>query len=425
MNGRAKSRTGKIKMKEKKKSAKQSAENKIRNKEIQRQADELKIKNGLLKNGAEKQLEFEEQIHILTKALASIDEGIFIIDILKPDFPVIYANRAFQKMTAHSKKEILSRNYFHLYGNKMDSSILDKIKEAIKKKKSAAGMMLEFQENGAKHWNLLRITPVKGAGDGVTHYIGIQTDITPIKEKEQEIVRQRESLLHVTRVGKLAEFVSSLAHEINQPLTSILSYAQASRRMLAGKEPEIEEILSHIISDNQRAAQVIKRLRSLLKKSEPEMKFLDINEVVRETTELISTDASVRKVSVTLALESALPPVKGDRIQLQQVLLNLISNSFDALEKTKSARKILLRTSLKGSGSIIAEVKDTGCGIPEENMPKLSKRFFTSKADGLGMGLSISRSIVREHGGSLEIENNKGRGVTVSFTLPAGENNNP
>ncbi|MGM0569028.1 MAG: ATP-binding protein [Elusimicrobiota bacterium] len=421
-------------MKEKKKPKKQSKEKKIRNKKkgrekmgekIQRQSDELKIKNGLLKNGAEKQIKSEEQIHIFNKALKSIDEGIFIIDIRQPGFPVTYANRAFQEMTGHSKEEILNRNYFHLYGDEMDSALLDKIKQTIQKKKSVTGLLLEFQKNGSKHWNLLRITPVKGAGDGVTHYIGIQTDITPIKEKEEEIVRQRESLLHVTRVGKLAEFVSSLAHEINQPLTSILSYAQASRRMLAGKEPEIDEILSHIISDNQRAAQVIRRMRSLLKKSEPEMKPLDINEVVIETTELISTDASVRKVSLDLALERTLPPVKGDRIQLQQVLLNLISNSFDALEKTKSERKILLRTSLKGPGAIIVEVKDTGCGIPEDNMPKLAKRFFTSKADGLGMGLSISRSIVQEHGGNLEIENNKDRGVTVSFTLPAGKNNNP
>jgi len=242
-----------------------------------------------------------------------------------------------------------------------------------------------------------------------------------IQIRMKEINEQREELLHVTRVGKLAEFVSSLAHEISQPLTAILSYAQAAQRMLLDREPEIQKILSYIINDDQRAAGVIQRLRLLLKKSVPEIKPLDINTLIDETIVLIAADAAIRNDVLEIELESNLPLVRGDRIQLQQVLLNLISNSFDALESSKDAREILIRTKRLGTGMIKVEVKDSGCGIPASNMPKLFTHFFTSKPDGLGMGLSISRSIVESHGGRLDVKNNPDRGVTFYFTIPVDQ----
>jgi two-component system sensor kinase FixL len=253
----------------------------------------------------------------------------------------------------------------------------------------------------------------------VTHYIGIQTDTTLMREIELEINEQREELLHVTRVGKLAEFVSSLAHEISQPLTAILSYAQAAKRMLAGDDPKLQEILQYIIDDDQRAAAVIQRLRALLKKSISEMKPLDINILINETVVLISTDATVRNISLKLELENSLPLIRGDRIQLQQVILNLVSNSFDALENIQGIREILISTSRKDANMIIVKVKDSGCGIPADNISKLFTHFFTSKTDGLGMGLSISRSIIEAHGGQIYVENNPDRGVTFYFTVPA------
>jgi two-component system sensor kinase FixL len=249
----------------------------------------------------------------------------------------------------------------------------------------------------------------------------IHIDATLIRKKELEIAKQREELLHVTRVGKLAEFVSSLAHEISQPLTAILSYAQAALRILADREPKLQEILQYIINDNQRATAVIQRMRLLLKKSKSEMKPLDINALINATIMLISTDATMRNDVLKIELESNLPQVLGDQIQLQQVLLNLISNSFDALESSKDAREILIRTSRKNTNTIIVEVKDSGCGIPAKNIPKLFTRFFTSKPDGLGMGLSISRSIIESHGGRLDVKNNPGRGATFYFTVPIGK----
>ncbi len=251
--------------------------------------------------------------------------------------------------------------------------------------------------------------------NGVRKEINSQKQIQNGKKRIEE---QRKELLHVTRVGKLAEFVSSLAHEISQPLTAILSYAQAGQRMLAGREPELHKILSYIINDNQRATEVIHRLRSLLKKGASAIKQLDINTLIDETLLLIATDATVREIVLEKELEKDLPTIRGDSIQLQQVLLNLISNSFDALENNKDARQILIRTSRKDTDMILVEVKDSGCGVPTQDLPKLFTHFFTSKLDGLGMGLSISRSIVEKHGGRLDVKNNPDRGATFYFTLP-------
>ena len=165
------------------------------------------------------------------------------------------------------------------------------------------------------------------------------------KLADEEILRQREVLLHVTRVGKLAEFVSSLAHEISQPLTAILAYAQAAQRMLKDREPQVQEILQYIISDNQRAAEVIRRLRSLLKKGgKSTIEPIDLNILINDTILLITTDVTVRKKIIITQLANNLPQINGDRIQLQQVILNLISNSLEAMEGIKDAREMLVCT---------------------------------------------------------------------------------
>jgi two-component system sensor kinase FixL len=243
------------------------------------------------------------------------------------------------------------------------------------------------------------------------------------KLADLKIEEQREELLHVTRVGKLAEFVSSLAHEISQPLTAILSYAQAAQRMFAGREPELQEILQYIINDDQRATEVIRRLRLLLKKSHPVFEPINISALINDTITLIMAHITVRNKVVKLELDSGLPSIQGDRIQLQQVLLNLISNSLEAMEESSDSRELLIRASRKDVDTIMVEVKDTGCGIPAENMRKLFSHFFTNKPDGLGMGLSISRSIIEAHGGLLEAKNNPDRGATFYFTIPVNRKN--
>jgi PAS domain S-box-containing protein len=390
---------------------------------VRRQTDELEIRDGQLRQGADREKLAAEQIYIRTKAMESTSDGIFIIDALKPNFPVIYANQSFYTMTGYAKSDIIGQNYFLHYGSHADPRVVEEIKHTILQGKSFNGEMLHFKKNGKKYWNLLRLGPVRNAQGVITHYIGSKTDVTLLRQRDSEIEEQREELLHVTRVGKLAEFVSSLAHEISQPLTAILSYAQAAQRMLADREPQVQEILQFIINDDQRASEVIRRLRSLLKKTKPTFEPLDINVLINDTVTLIMAHITVRDKVIKFELASDLPLVQGDRIQLQQVLLNLISNSLEAMETSKDSLELLIRTLRKNPDLIMVEVKDSGCGIPEENMKKLFAHFFTSKPDGLGMGLSISRSIVEAHGGLLEAENNPDRGATFYFTIPVNMKN--
>ena len=385
---------------------------------VRHQVDELKVKNGQIKKWEDKEKLAEEQVHIRTKAMDSTADGIFIIDAQRNDFPIIYSNQSFQEMTGYPKQDILGRNYFLFYSADADPRVSKEIKNTLRDGRTFHGEMLNFRKNGEKYWNYLRIAPVRDMSGAVTHYVGIQTDVTAMRQRDLEISEQREELLHVTRVGKLAEFVSSLAHEISQPLTAILSYAQGAQRMFAGREPHLQEILQYIVNDGQRATEVIRRLRSLLKKSDPQFEPVDINALINQTIDLIATDVIVRNKIIKTKLPPGLPPVRGDRIQLQQVLLNLLSNSLDAMEENRKSRDLSIRTSRQGPGAVLVEVKDTGCGIPAQNIKKLFHHFFTSKPDGLGMGLSISRSIVEDHGGRLEAKNNPEGGATFYFTVP-------
>ncbi|MBN2482752.1 MAG: PAS domain-containing protein [Candidatus Omnitrophica bacterium] len=387
-------------------------------KEVQYRNGKLKLRDEQLKLEGEHQKLAEGQIHILTQAVESTSDGIFIVDIKTPDCPIIYANQSFLKMTGYAQNDIIGQSYLAFYGDNTDQCVVEEIKQTIRESKPFYGEMLNYRKGGERFRVLLRIAPVRGFNGGITHLVGVQTDITLMRQEELEIKKQREELLHVTRVGKLAEFVSSLAHEISQPLTSILSYAQAAQRMLAGRDSKLREILQYIIDDDHRASAVIQRLRSLLKKGKPEMGSLDINAIINETVILIATDANVRNIAVKTEIDTDLPSVRGDRIQLQQVFLNLISNSFDALKDNKGEREILIRASRKDVDTVIVAVKDSGCGIPSRNIPKLFTHFFTSKPDGLGMGLSISRSIIESHGGRLDVENNPDRGATFYVTIP-------
>jgi len=385
---------------------------------IRQQSDELETRGGQLKKGADREKLAHEQIRIQTKAIESTLDGIFILDAKESGFPVVYANPSFFTLTGYSKSEVIGKSYFSLYGFDTNKSISEEIQQALREGKSFHGEMLRFKKNGEKFWSFLRIAPVRDSKGAITHYVGIKTDTTLMKKRDSEIEEQREELLHVTRVGKLAEFVSSLAHEISQPLTAILSYAQAAQRMFKDKEPKLQEILQYIINDNQRATEVIRRLRVLLKKSKPKFESLNINTLINDTVALILPQITSNNKVIHFELDSNLPMIYGDRIQLQQVLLNLISNSLEAMEQSSDSRELSVKSFLKDSQTVMVQVRDSGCGIPEENMKKLFTHFFTSKPDGLGMGLSISRSIVEAHGGHLEAENNVDGGATFNFSLP-------
>jgi signal transduction histidine kinase len=244
------------------------------------------------------------------------------------------------------------------------------------------------------------------------------------KQGELEAQRLRQDLTHIGRVSALGEFAASLAHELNQPLTAILSNTQAALRLLAADAVDLEEvreILKDIETDDKRAADLINRLRALIKKGDPEFVLLDLNEIVGEVAWLARSDAILRNVSLSLEFAADLPKVRGDRVQLQQVVLNLVLNGLDAMpESCPGDRTLVIRTTRDSATAVTVAVQDSGIGIDDKEMDRMFDPLYTTKAGGLGMGLAIARTIVDAHGGQLGAANNVHGGATFQFTLPAG-----
>ena len=242
------------------------------------------------------------------------------------------------------------------------------------------------------------------------------------KQGELEAVRLRQDLTHIGRVSALGELTASLAHELSQPLTAILSNAQAAQRLVAGDVVDLEkvrEILSDIVADDKRAAAVISGLRALLKKGEPEFVPLDLNEIVGAVAWLMRSDTIMRNVSMSLELSSDLPNARGDRVQLQQVVLNLVLNGLEAMrEPNAGARTLVIRTARDGAAALRVTVEDSGPGIALKDLGHIFEPLYTTKSEGLGMGLAIVRTIVNAHGGAVGAENNPQGGASFRFTLP-------
>ena len=250
---------------------------------------------------------------------------------------------------------------------------------------------------------------------------GVSIDVTERKHAETELRQNREELAHVGRVALMGELAASLAHELNQPLTGIVTNAQVGQRLLDQRKwdaAEFREILQDIADDGRRAGEVIRSVRNMVKKGELPWELLDLNDVVTKATRLIKPDGLARGCEIRVDLEPNLPKIRGVRIQLKQVLLNLIANAFDATEDPDPERRIvLLSTARDGAVGVQLTVRDFGVGLPAESK-KIFEQFFSTKRDGLGMGLVIARSIIEAHGGRLFADNVEGGGACFLFTLP-------
>src|SRR5262245_52602145 len=262
--------------------------------------------------------------------------------------------------------------------------------------------------------------------------MGVILDITERKRAEErfrlvveELQRHREELAHVTRVSTVGELTTSVAHELNQPLGAILSNAEAAEMFLTADPPaldEVRDILADIRKDDQRASEVIRRMRKLLRKQELSPKSIEINEAVEEILRLLSIDAAARKVVVKFERTAGLRRVWCDPVHFQQVVLNLVLNGMEAMDGLpKEKRQVVVRTGPGDNGTVKVAVADSGHGIPVDRLRKLFEPFFTTKKEGMGMGLSIARTIVEAHHGKIWVENNSETGATFCFTVPVDE----
>jgi two-component system, LuxR family, sensor kinase FixL len=260
-------------------------------------------------------------------------------------------------------------------------------------------------------------------------YIGSCIDITEQKNVAEESRGLREQLAHVGRVSMMGELTASIAHEVNQPLCAIVSNAQALQRMLGGGNLDTEETLAalrDITRDGQRASAVIARIRGFLQNTKGQRSLLDINDLIREVAALVQSEMARRGVAVQFDLADQLPTVRGDRIQLQQVIMNLMANGADAMDRVvRDQRALVLHSSAETGGAVTVAVTDAGVGLDPEKIGRVFEAFFTTKAASLGMGLAICKSIVEAHGGRIQASTHAGPGATFRFTLPSAAETAP
>ena len=272
---------------------------------------------------------------------------------------------------------------------------------------------------GIKHLHVRAHRLTYESGD--EEILGALMDVTATRKAEEALHIAQTELAHVTRVTTLGEMSASIAHEVNQPLAAIVTNGEASLRWLGRGVPEINEALDatrNIVSEAHRASEVIRRIREFSRKAAPEMIQLDINDVIDEVVNLIQREAARHAVTMRLQPESQLPIVRGDRIQLQQVIINLVINAIQAMVTITDRERVLcIRTRRHDAGQVLVAVEDVGVGVEPEKADRLFSAFYTTKPDGLGMGLSICRSIIEAHGGRVWASRNTGPGMTFQFTV--------
>jgi len=343
----------------------------------------------------------------------------------KPDTTLTFVNDAYCRFFERSREQLVGTKFIELVPPSARASLLRYLESVISNPRTQTYEHEVLRPDGSIGWQQWFDHAIVDAQGRIAEIQGIGRDITTLRRAELEAEERRKEVTHLTRVAILGELSGALAHELNQPLTAILSNAQAAQRLLA-KTPvdleEVREILTDIGNEDKRAGNVINRLRALMKRGEAKLLPLDLNALTEDVLELAHSELVERNVAVKTRLAAGLPDVRGDRVQLQQVVLNLIMNACEAMNGNSNGdRSLEVSTVRDGNSRLRLTVADHGPGIPPELLDRIFEPFMTTKADGLGLGLSICRSIVAAHAGRLWGVNNPDGGASFSVSLPVHE----
>jgi PAS domain S-box-containing protein len=279
-------------------------------------------------------------------------------------------------------------------------------------------------QDGTYRWHLQQAVVLRDAEGKVLKFVGTTTDIDDQKRTEEALRQAQADLARINRVTTMGELAASLAHEISQPISGTITNANVCLRSLQRDEPDIDTVrkaVTRIIRDAQRAAETIGRIRSQFEKGAPNREIIDVNEIIPETVALLRDEAARYNISVRTELAADLPQIVGDRLQLQQVAMNLIVNSIEAMKEVDGLREMIIRSQRAENEQILVSVSDSGVGLPPQLAEQIFDPFFTTKPHGTGMGLRISRSIIESHGGRLWAVGSPGRGATFHLNLPVGD----
>jgi PAS domain S-box-containing protein len=346
-------------------------------------------------------------------------DAIFVRNL---DDTITYWNRGAEAVYGWARAEAIGRRASDLLQTRFPAP-RDEIRAELLRDGAWEGELIHTAMSGKRvvamsRWALQR--DKKGKPVGVLEN---NTDVTAATTAREELHQAQSALTHAARVATLGELSASIAHEVNQPLAAIITNGEAALRWLGRKEPDLgeaQDALKRVISDGERASEVIRRIRALTRKSEQNRTALDLNAVIEESLALVQREIAGHHVALVLDLAPDLPPVEADRIQLQQVLINLLLNAVQALEAVPpEARRLAVRTFADPSMQAAVAVEDSGPGFDPDAAAKLFSAFYTTKASGMGMGLSICRSIVEAAGGRIWATRNAGPGATFHITLPS------
>lgn len=332
------------------------------------------------------------------------------------------ANSTFQNMLGYTESELHGLTFVDVTYEEDRKTNLELVNELVEGKRQHFEIDKRYRrKDGTLVWARVNVSRVPGTDDVAPFWFGIVEDITARKEAEHALQMTRADLARVSRLTTLGELAASIAHEVNQPLTAVTNNSNACLRLLAdGKlEPEVLcRALEEIVANGARASAVIARIRAFIRKEPAEKSELDINEVIEEVLALTGHELYKNRVHVERQLTKPLPQVMGDRVQLQQVLLNLVVNGVEAMSTmTTEPRLLRMQSRFEESGNVLVAVSDSGTGLGLE-ADRIFTPFFTTKAHGIGMGLSISRSLVEDHGGRLWATPNAPHGAVFYVTLP-------
>jgi C4-dicarboxylate-specific signal transduction histidine kinase len=284
--------------------------------------------------------------------------------------------------------------------------------------------MLQFQtvsETGERRWMETHAAPLRDRNGEIVALLGITRDIHDRKMAEERIRQHQLDLEHVCRVSTLGEMSSTLAHELNQPLCAISSYAQACVHLLQTNSMQakiLSDTLDKVVSEAERASSIIARLREWVRKKAPDRRSVTVDRLIHEVTETIRPELDVNAVSLKNEIDSHLPSVYVDPIQIEQVIINLERNALEAMRGTRNGRELIVRASTRNSDMIEIAVCDNGPGVPETLTDRIFDSYFTTKRDGMGLGLSIARTIIESHGGAICYRTRESGGAVFRLTLP-------
>jgi PAS domain S-box-containing protein len=360
----------------------------------------------------------EEQFRLVVERVR--DYAIFSLD---PSGIVTSWNAGAQHIKGYQADEILGQHFsrFYLREDQESGKPERDLRLAVAEGRSQHEGW-RVRKDGSRFWASTVLTAIHNQRGKLIGFSKISRDLTERKLVEQKLQEANASLAHMARVTTMGELTASIAHEINQPLTVIVNNANACRRILFSESPDLDEVREAVVDiadAGNRAGEIITRVRALVKKALPGKARVSINEVIREILSLIGGELERSHVSVRVELLPDLPPVFGDRVQLQQVILNLIMNGVEAMNViTDRTRVLLIRSEIHKSGNVSVAVQDCGAGLASDHLPHIFDTFFTTKPSGMGMGLPISRSIIEAHEGRLSARPNENFGATFEFTLP-------